>query len=411
MNVWLIQIGETFPFVDGARPLRTAYLAKALADRGHTVTWWGTSFDHFKKEWVADGDRVIVWDERLTLVAIKGLGYKKNLSLSRYLDHRLIAKKFKKMIAGHPRPDIIVAALPSYDLAFEAVRFGKKTSVPVVIDIRDQWPDIFIDNLPVGLKFFGRKVLAYDFFMARKAIQEAYALVSMMPLILKWGLTYAGRPQSNRDKVFYLGYEESDDGKGNLALPDYLRGHEKKFIISFVGTFGAYHNPSILLEAAGHLKNNGILFVLAGNGQFYNEIKEKASRLDNVVLPGWLNQKEIAALLSHSHVGMCTTTRKAFFFPNKVFTYLAAGLPIFSAFDGDLKKIIEDRKIGFFYPPDDASRLLECIRSLYDDQDLYKEMASNARQTFLELFDAGNIYPQYAEYLETLAGTFNEEKG
>ena len=52
MNIWLITIGEQLPIKKGIRKLRTAYLADELIKRGHDITWWGSAFEHFKKEWI-----------------------------------------------------------------------------------------------------------------------------------------------------------------------------------------------------------------------------------------------------------------------------------------------------------------------------------------------------------------------
>ena len=52
MNIWLIKIGETLPFDCKARKLRTAILSKKFIERGHSVLWWASAYDHLKKEWV-----------------------------------------------------------------------------------------------------------------------------------------------------------------------------------------------------------------------------------------------------------------------------------------------------------------------------------------------------------------------
>ena len=147
MKIWLIQIGEALPVKAGIRKLRTAYLADKLIQRGHSVLWWASAFDHFGKRWLYDHDKEVTLDQSFTIKALKGIGYKKNVSLTRYIDHRIIARKFKRFIPSAQKPDIIVASLPSYDLAYYATAFAQENSIPSLADIRDQWPDIFVEVL------------------------------------------------------------------------------------------------------------------------------------------------------------------------------------------------------------------------------------------------------------------------
>jgi glycosyltransferase involved in cell wall biosynthesis len=146
---------------------------------------------------------------------------------------------------------------------------------------------------------------------------------------------------------------------------------------------------------------------MAGDGELFNEIKKKSKGLPNIFMPGWLNQAEISNLMQNSHVGVCLTTQVRDALPNKTFTYLSAGLPLISAFQGDSKKIIEKYQIGFYYPPNDVDALLECINKLYYDQYLYKKMSENARKVFDEMFDADKIYDEYAVHIEKVVESCN----
>ena len=96
MNIWLIQIGELLPIKDGERKLRTAILADKLTERGHSVLWWASAFDHFKKVWISKKDTEFVLKNGVKIIALKGIGYKRNISFSRFVDHRIIAMKFRK---------------------------------------------------------------------------------------------------------------------------------------------------------------------------------------------------------------------------------------------------------------------------------------------------------------------------
>jgi len=410
MNIWLIRTGEFLPLKENVKKMRTAILAEKLIERGHSVLWWASAFDHFKKKWVFKRDTDLKIKKGLRIIALKGLGYKGNISFSRFIDHRIIASKFRKLARKIQRPDIVIASTPPYDLAFQAVRFGRDSNIPVLVDIRDEWPDLFLSVVPEAHRKFFRILLAGEFRLIKKAMRLADGLIAIMESLLHWGLRYAGRSVSLKDKLFYLGSKRTicnnERGK-NLNFLDSIRN---RFIIVFIGTFGQNNNPSILIDCAEKLIDYNICFVLAGDGELFNEIQARSSALPNIILPGWLNQAEMDILLKHSHVGICPAPYIRSAFPNKVFSYLSANLPVILSFHGELKEIIEKYRIGFYSPPSDVDGLVSCIKKLYNERVLYKTMSENACRIFNEKFDADKIYEEYAGHIERIAHNYKQEQ-
>lgn len=78
MKIWLLQTGEQLPIGQGARKLRTELLAEKLIERGHTVTWWTSCFDHLRKKWYFDQDTIFTASPSLTIHALKGMAYRRN---------------------------------------------------------------------------------------------------------------------------------------------------------------------------------------------------------------------------------------------------------------------------------------------------------------------------------------------
>lgn len=410
MNIWLIQIAEPLPIITGVGKMRTALLADRLAERGHSILWWASAFDHFKKEWVFKKDTDLELTRNIKIRALKGIGYKKNISISRFIDYRIIARKFRRLSPEMPKPDIIVTSMPPHNIAFEAVMFAKDNNIPVLVDIRDEWPDLFLNYVPLRLRRFVKIALRREFSIIKKTMQSADGLVAMMKPLLEWGLNYAKRDKMWADRVFYLGYKRSIACTNNpdkmLKLIEDMRN---RFVVTFVGAFVHHANPSILIDCARELVDENIYFVLAGDGDLFAEIKRKSSDLSNVSLPGWLKQSEINTLLEYSDVGVCCMTQIRNAFGNKVFGYLSAGLPILSAWQGDLKDIIEKYQIGFYYPPNDVDALVNSIKKLYEDQELYRTISNNALRVFDESFNADKIYEEYSKHIENVAKTLIEK--
>jgi glycosyltransferase involved in cell wall biosynthesis len=407
-RIWLLQTGELLPLRPDARRMRTAMLAETLASRGHTVTWWASAFNHLRKEWTFQADTDVTTDSGIRIRALSGVGYSRNLSLMRWLDYRKVAGKFRRMAPAAPRPDVIVASMPGYDLANAAVSYARANGVPVLVDVRDQWPESFLDPLPAVVRPLGRAVLAGETRVMRRCLAGADGLVSMSESLLEWGLQQAGRARRESDGVFYLGAQlpspsaKPSSETPSAALAAALARAQGKFVVAFVGTFARYHNPTMVVQAAQRVKSEGFHFIVAGDGQLHEAVTQAARGLDNVDLPGWLDQADIDTLLANASAGVCPTEPgvQRPFFPNKVFAYLAAGLPVVSAFPGEVQSMLERHGAGIHFS--DVDGLVAALRRLKDDDATREAMSAAARALFAERFDATRTYEAYADHVESL---------
>lgn len=407
-NIWLIQIGEPIPLKPGGHIGRMTMLTEKLTERGNIVTRWGSNFDHITKRMHHDRDMSLKLSSKLTVRFIKGIGYKKNISVKRYMDQFIIAKKFFKQAKKLEKPDVILVATPPHNIAYYAVKFAHKYNIPIIVDVRDQWPDIFIERVPKIIRGIFKIALFYEFYQMRYALRHATSITSMMAELLNWGLVCAKRKKIESDRVFYIGTKEKlpVEITNNKMLNSIIAEAVTKFVVTFVGTFNNFYNPSIIIEVAKMFENEkekGIHFVLAGDGNLFDEIRRSSEKCSNVVLTGWLNQIELSALLSHSKIGVVPLAEKRPCFPNKVFTYISHGLPIIASTPGEFSEIISKHEIGLYYTPGDAQGLFDTIQTLYKDNNLYLRMRNNMKIVFDSLFNAEKIYNDFSTHVETVS--------
>lgn len=408
LNIWLLKAGEPLPLQEKEALLRMGLLAEELVGRGHHVTWWTSAWDHRHKKWLSGSDETLQLGG-LRLILLRGLGYHRNISLRRLMDHRLIAQKFKAMSAQEPRPDVIVASLPPYDSAFEAVQFGRRNGVPVIVDLRDEWPDLFLDKIPNPFKSLGRLLLSREFALMKRAVSGATALTSMMEGMLKWGLERAGRQRAPGDQVYYLGAPKAAPVlEISSDLGDLKKRVEGKIVVTYVGTFGLYADPRYLLSAARQLP--GVAFVFAGEGPLLSEMKKAASELKNVFFPGWLSSKKIGQLLSFSDYGICPNTTYREALPNKAISFFGSGLPVLCFLQGDIKTIIESERLGYCFDPADVDSLVSILKNLRRGDEAYLQMKRRVDLAFAEKFDGKMIYKRFADHIEQVARPIGREK-
>ena len=404
------------PIGDEVRPMRTSLLARELAARGHAVTWWTSAFEHQSKTMVFERDVTVPLGPNLNLRVIRGTGYRRNVSLGRYVDHAVVARKFRRQAEREPTPDIIVASLPCHQLAYQAVEYARGHRIPVLIDVRDLWPDVFIGRVPGPAKAVARGLLSWDFARARCALAGATGVVAVSQGYLDWALKKADRSRSPRDAVFFHGYrpqpgaESVEDLAPGVGVPDWLRGRETAKIFAFVGTFGVSYELDLVLQVARRVAASrpDALFVVAGTGQQADALARQAAQLPNVILPGWIDAEGIRMLLAHAYVGLVPCRSVDDTLPNKPFEYLASGLPLVSSLEGEMRQLIDQYGLGLNYRPGDADGLHGAVMRLLEDEAGRERMSINARRFAAKEGNADVLYAAYATHIESVAAAHAE---
>lgn len=409
MNIWLMQTGEPLPIEQGVRKMRSAILADKLLEHGHEVLWWAGAFEHQRKIMVSSSDANFVVFEQYVIRVLRGCKYRKNVSFLRYLNYQIISLKFRFQSKGLPKPDIIIASMPDHLLAYEAVRYAKTYSIPIIIDIRDLWPDIFVNHFKEKRLYgIGKLALVLDFAKLNFLLKNADSLVAVSKGYLNWGLKKIGRSEGSFDKVLYLGYKKTDTANRvnrneNRYTPDWIKGREAEKLFLFIGTFGVSYELELIIEAAKRFEKSGkfnICFVMAGTGEKFDLLKMKSTGLRNIVLPGWIGEKEIHALLKICYAGLVPCRSVVNTIPNKPFEYLSAGIPLVNSLEGEMAELVNEHGLGLNYKPGDLEGLSKCVEQLADDRDLHDKMSKNAEFFFEKYGDADSIYEEYVTHIE-----------
>jgi len=408
MKIWFTEIGEPLPIEKDVRLHRYGMFTKALAALGHDVVWWTSSFSHAVKKNVyhKNGDLVI---GGVTLRILKGPGYKKNVSLQRIIHQRNFARQFSQKAANFPLPDIIISPVPTLETAEAAVRLGMKHRVPVLVDIRDEWPDEFLNLAPDSLKWLLRLILQGSFKQMSYICRNATGIIAMSRRQLDYGLLFAARQEGKFDGIFPHGYSTQKIEEDKLAAARKWwkeQGVEKNaFVCCFFGTIGRFFNLETVIDAAKSISSEfKIQILLCGDGSSLAHYKKLASGTDSILFPGWIDAPRIAALMEISHVGLAPyAANTCMSLPNKPFEYFAGGLPVVSSIQGELKQILADNDCGRTYDADSVEDLCNVLRELHDSEALRMEMGTRARRVFERDFSVERIVKKLDAHLKLSA--------
>jgi glycosyltransferase involved in cell wall biosynthesis len=404
-------VGEPLPYGHTlkSRPWRTGLLATTLVERGHAVTWWTSSVDHFTKTSFVDAPLATRAASGVVLQFLHGRPYKKNVSLARLRNHREIAQQFAEIAPTLATPDLIVCSYPTIELSAQAVRYGSRRSVPVVLDIRDLWPDEMVARLPAVLRPLSAVLFGRMYREARYALTGAAGLMAVSQAYLDWGLRYARRSVTANDAVLTHGYPAPSGEKPPSDVASRWLSEKgidaSKKIFWFVGTFVGSIDLATVIDAARRMIDQpDVLFVLSGAGERDAEWRGRAAGLKNVVFTGWCDPEELAVVASVAYAGLGAWRREALVsLTNKFFEYMAHGLPILLSLGGEARSIVEQTGCGLAYEPGSPDSLESAIRRISGDKELRDRMAESARRAFAERYSAAQIYRQMADHLESFA--------
>jgi glycosyltransferase involved in cell wall biosynthesis len=418
MEVWVVKTSEMLAGDNSSgRLLRSGLIAQLLERRGHRVTWWMSTFDHANRRQREPGDSSRAYGSNGIIRMIASPGYERSISARRLLDHRIWGRRFARAIATAPPPDVIFCAYPTIESASVCARYGLARGIPVVVDLRDMWPDIFLEAFPGMLRPLARAGVWSVRASARRALRQATALFGITEEFLTWGLELAGRSRSSFDRAFPLAYPDPRAEAVTLAerleSAKYWDGldvrSDNAFNVVVIGamTKRRYEMNSVL-GAARTLasERRPVKFVIVGDGNDLPGYELAAKDCPNVLFPGWLGMSRIQELLSRAHLGLVpyrSTPDLVISIPNKVGEYLAHGVPVATCLRGTLARLLREKCCGMSYDPSNPESLVRIVRSLRDDEALLAKLRTSSRRVFEEDLSAEKVYTRLADELEEIA--------
>jgi glycosyltransferase involved in cell wall biosynthesis len=420
MRVWILQTGEPLHCDKGdPRPMRAMNLANELVAQGISVELWGAAFNHQSRRHRTRRFESIRVNELLTIHLIPSMGYRQNIGLGRLIDHAQMGYRLWKLLRSgrFEKPDIAFVGYPPIELAWVMLRWLKGKGVPSFIDVKDQWPIIFIRALPRALQPLAKIILVPYFLMAKFAMRDATAITSMSEPFLNWSLKFCGRPRQPYDAVIPLvppPLPMTDRQIKDARLWWLAAGLDlqKDRCFTFVGSLSAVFDFSALRGAMDDLLllHPECKVVLCGSGAEEHKVKSLFANLPNVMFPGWVDAPKITVLMSVT-VGTIAPYRNLQDFqlsvPNKVLDSFMFCQPVVTSLQGMVSDIITRAGVGIVCS-DDSEGWFAALCCLLEDPELRRSMSSRAGLLYEEQFNVGRVYGELVNNIKTLAENMHE---
>lgn len=277
--------------------------------------------------------------------------------------------------------DLVYASTPHLLTPVAGWVISKLRRVPLIVEVRDLWPETFVSAGFItegGLAHRGLAILE------RWVMRRAAHIVVVTE---GWEDHFAalGVP-SSKITVIPNGTEASDfvvsESKEELRRRWDIEG----ITAVFSGAHGAMNGIPSIVEAAAVLPDVNFLFI--GDGPAKKPAIQLAEELGlkNVQFRDPISKDALPTLLAACDIGLQTLAPFSVFTqgisPNKLFDYMAAGLPIVSNGRDVLQRIMTEDECGRLGDPDS---LVECIREVAEASDeMRSAWGERARQIVTE---------------------------
>ena len=412
MNILIFQSGEPL-HIDGGnpRPMRAMNLANKLVEKGHTVIILSSRFYHQEKKHRNIPSFVKI-NEKLSTYLISSPGYRKNVSISRFYDHIILSLNLRNFLKRDmlEKPDLIISGFPPIETSYVLSKWAKKNGILFVLDTKDQWPTIIVESFPKPLRFFARIILSPMFLMAKYSMCNADINVSISNGFINWVKSFSGLGKLNQSKVLPLVAPKINIDKNIYEQSmKWWSDHEiqknKNLKIGFVGSFSRSFNFDFIFEAAKYCEEKNLLveFIICGKGEQDNKMRLLAKNVKNVKIIEWIDVPKIKTLeyIVDLYIAPYVSTDDfKMSIPNKVIDAFMAGLPVISSLQGDLKNLIEQRNVGFYYHS--SKSLISVLEHLDRNREEIHELSANAVRLYSESFDFDLVYDNFIIEIENL---------
>jgi len=268
----------------------------------------------------------------------------------------------------------ITAVLPG--LAAKWLR-GK----PFVFEVRDLWPE-----LPRALGLRNPFLLGGMSLLEFLGYRSADACIGLSPGIVEGiraradeRLPVAMIPNGSDLEVFHPAK------RARLTLsgigPD-------DFVAGFTGAHGVANGLDALLDVAEELKRRGdtrVKLAFIGDGKEKERLAAKATELGltNCLFFTPVPKTELGAITASLDCGLMVLKDIPAFYrgtsPNKLFDYIAAGIPVVNNYPGWLAGLITEHRCGIVVPPGNVAAFADALQRLAADPAGRRSMGAAAR--------------------------------
>lgn len=259
----------------------------------------------------------------------------------------------------------------------------KCRKIPLVYNLQDIFPDSLVST---GLTKKGSLLWKVGRVIENFTYRNADKII-VISEDFKRNIIAKGVPEEKIEVIYNWVDEQAvkEVKREDNILFDRYGLDRNKFYVTYCGNIGLTQNMDMLMDVAKELETeNGIHFVLVGNGAYKEELENIISKcnIKNVTLLPFQPYEEISHVFSLGDVGLVISKPGVGenSVPSKTWSIMSASRPVLANFDeNELKEIIEKYHCGHFTTAGDKEGFKKAILALYADKKLCRQLGMNGR--------------------------------
>jgi glycosyltransferase involved in cell wall biosynthesis len=398
MRPTIMLLTDNFPPNIGPASFRMEALVRELSERGYNIeviTAHSNRYENLKAV-INDNYGPNVRVNRVKNVKQLGGFIKKSYSYIEYfIKAFFLAKKELKNV------DIIIATSPQILTGYLGALL-KKRNIPLILDIRDLWPDAMIELYSTRTNSLIYKILKkIEIYMYKKATR----IVINSPAYEEDIRRYVNKDiiliTNGLDDYFYNFFYEITP-----QSPD----PNKKIRVVYSGNLGIGQDIIILTKLNDEILNN-FIFDLIGDGSQKEDIKKaiKKNNKKNIILHPPKSRKDLVEDYQNAdaffvHLKQIPMYKKTI--PSKIFEYVATKKPVVYGLQGVAKDIMDELNGGYSFEPGNVKSLEAALIKMKNDLETGKWKYEN-NSILEEKYLRSQLSKKFADIVEETLNDYN----
>jgi len=317
------------------------------------------------------------------------------LSFCLHLVLRLLPAALLSRLRGRD-PDVILASSPQLPAAFTCLWIARLIGIPFVLEVRDLWPQVLIDQ--------GGKSPNSLMVRLLELIERNLYKNSQLVVVLAQGAERYVRELGARRTVWLPNGPDLE-----LFAPEPLPPDQPTFTVLYAGAHGDANALENVVSAARLLeqRNSPIRFRFIGDGPEKQTLIQLAADLKTVEFNDPVPKAEIPAQMKQADAILLSLRDVPLFrygvSPNKLYDAYAIGRPVITTVAGSINSEVETHRLGVTAEPGDPLALADAILCLAQTPRAEREaMAKRAIELAHSTYSRQRINAEYNNLLREL---------
>jgi len=288
--------------------------------------------------------------------------------------------------------DVIYATSTPLTVGIPALIVKRLKRVPLVFEVRDQWPEI-----PIELGIIKNRIIAKTLLWLEETIyKNSSAIVALSPGMAEGIRKVAG---DKKQIAMIPNCADTDVFRPDIdgSIVRQKMGWGNKLVLLHAGAMGLANGLEFVVRVAERLKDHGdILFVLIGDGHQRPLLEQQVKDLylNNVQILPSVPKQELPMFYAAADVCLVIFNNYPILehnSANKFFDALAAGRPVLLNYSGWQRQILEEHRAGLGCRLCDLDEFVEKVLYLSSSRGDLSHTGRNAHSLAVERFDRDKL--------------------